>query len=323
MASAKAIDITVAVSDLAPLCQMDHYNNFARIVCKLWSKLHPESYTKYKTDCYKKGDYVANDSMKQKMLVLNNKLTGNKVNVVKEVAQINKLKNNTAELQEKQSDLYKKLQSVIDEKAKSASSTEEREELKKQAQELHSIVKSATNVVYGTKNEHIGYKFFEEVTGIAIMQRQTYMKHRIATFELPTGKKIRWYISGLSDGETVLDEIIEIKNRQKKLFNTVRDYEMCQIQTYMHISDKLQGYLVEIITDSENNLSGNVIKVDRKDDYFASVVLDNLTHVINFLMSLFYFDDANRMFSEEERESILINLIKGDPDKFVKTLVYN
>lgn len=323
MTASKTTDISIAISELAPLCQMDHYNNFARVVCKLWSQLHPSSYSIYKAECYKNGDYVANDSMKQKMLVLNNKLTDNKVNVIKEVAQINKLKNNTNELLAKQAELYTKLQSVIDEKTQTVSTNAEREELKKQAQELHSIVKSATNVVYGTKNEHSGYKFFEEVTGVEVKTRQKYMKHRLATYDLPSGEKIRWYIKGLADGETVLDEIIEIKNRQKKLFNTVRDYEMCQIQTYLHIAKKSQGYLVEIITDSENNLTGNVIKVSKKTDYFSSVVSDNLTCLVNFLMTLFYLDNGNRMFSPEERETILINLIKGDPDKFVHTLVYN
>jgi hypothetical protein len=316
-------EISIAISELAPLCQMDHYNNFARVVCKLWSQLHPSSYNTYKTQCYKNGDYVANDTMKQKMLVLNNKLTNNKVNVIKEVAQINKLKNNTNELQAKQKELYKKLQTVIDEKAVSATSTVEREELKKQAEELHKIVKSATNVVYGTKNENAGYKFFEEVTGIEVKKRQKYMKHQVASYDLLSGEKIRWYIKGIADGETVLDEIIEIKNRQSKLFEKVRDYEMCQIQTYLHIAKRDIGYLVEIITDSENNLAGNVIKVAKQEDYLSTVVGDNLYRIIYFLMKLFYLDNTHTMLTEEEKDTILQCLIKGDSDNFVKTLVYS
>jgi hypothetical protein len=320
--TSKTIDISIAITDLASLCQMDHYNNFSRVVCKLWSQLHPTSYNMYKSQCYKNGDYVANDTMKQKMLVLNNRLSKN-INVVKEVANINKLKNNTNELQAKQKELYKKIQKVINEKVDSVKTENEKMIIQKQAEELHRIVKSATNVVYGSKNENNGYKFFEEVTGIEVKSRQKYMKHRVATYDLPSGEKIRWYIKGVADGETVLDEIIEIKNRQKKLFKTVRDYEMCQIQTYLHIAKRDIGYLVEIITDSENNLTGNVIKVAKQDKYLSSVVGDNLNRIIYFLMKLFYLDNTHTMLSDEEKDTILLNLIKGDQDNFVKTFIYS
>jgi hypothetical protein len=322
MSTSTTKDISIAISDLAPLCGMDHYNNFARIVCKLWSQLHSESYKLYKTQCYKNGDYVANDSMKQKMLVLSNKLTGNKVNVIKEVAEINKGKNNTNDLLIKQTKLQNKLQSVIDEKIKSTSNKTELEELKRQSTELQNIVKSATNVVYGTKNENMGYKFFEEVSGIEIKKHQKYMKTKLATYDLPTGEKIRWYIKGIADGETVLDEIVEIKNRQRRLFNTVRDYEMCQIQTYLHISNKDFGYLVEIMSDSQNNLNGNIIKVNHQCNYFNDIVSNNLDKLVNFLMTLFYFDKANKMFTDDEKNTILTELIRGDPNKFVYSLIY-
>lgn len=318
----KATDISIAISELAPLCEMDHYNNFGRIACKLWSQLHPSSYLQYKSQCYKEGNYVANDSMKQKMLVLNNKLTNGSLNLVKEVAVINKSRNNTSELNAKQGELYNKLQSEIDKKAQLTSSKLELEELKRQATELHNIVKSATNVVYGTKNENTGYKFFENVTGIDVIKRQKFMKTRIATFDLPTGEKVRWYLKGIADGETSTDEIIEIKNRQKKLFNMVRDYEMCQVQSYLHIAKKEMGYLVEIITDAENNLSGNVIKIVKQDDYFETVINNNLSKLINFLMTLFYLDTSNNTFTIDEKHALLSDLIRGDPSKAVYSLVY-
>lgn len=318
----KTIDISIAISELAPLCEMDHYNNFGRIACKLWSQLHPLSYSQYKSQCYKEGNYAANDSMKQKMLVLNNKLTDGALNLVKEVAAINKSRNNTSELNAKQGELYNKLQSEIDKKAKLTSSKAELDALKRQAADLHNIVKSATNVVYGTKNENTGYKFFEDVTGTEVTKRQKFMKIRIATFELPTGEKVRWYLKGIADGETAADEIIEIKNRQKKLFNTVRDYEMCQVQSYLHIAKKEVGYLVEIITDAENNLSGNVIKIAKQDDYFDTVINNNLSKLINFLMTIFYLDTSNNTFTSDEKHALLSDLIRGDPGKVIHSLVY-
>ena len=55
-----------------------------------------------------------------------------------------------------------------------------------------------------------------------------------------------WYIGGKMDG---IDEenktIIEVKNRTRCFFNSVRDYEMTQIQIYMYLKDYDNSILVE------------------------------------------------------------------------------
>lgn len=315
-------NVSIAISDLAPLCGMDHYNNFGKVACKLWSQLHPSSYNQYKLEAYKNGNYVANDSMKQKMAVLNSKLTDGKINVIGEVAQINKCKNNTVELNTKQGELYNKLQSVIDEKASTTTNQEDLSTLKKQAQELHNIIKSSTNTVYGTRNENSGYKFFEEATQLSIKKRQKFMFQKLAGYSLASGERINWTLKGVADGITTSDELVEIKNRQKKLFNTIRDYEMCQIQTYLHLLGADTGYLVELITDSENQLTGNIIKVEKQVEYFNAIIVGYLDKLISFMMNLFYFDTENRMFTEDERHTILSNLISGDNEKLVHNVIY-
>jgi hypothetical protein len=91
------IELSLAVTDLASLCRMDHYNNFARIVCKYWKKLNPEHYATYYNNQYKKGKFAANDTDKQKILLLNSKLNST-MNIGLELNKINKYKNNTNEL---------------------------------------------------------------------------------------------------------------------------------------------------------------------------------------------------------------------------------
>ena len=301
---------------------MDHYNNFGKVVCKLWSQLHPSSYNEYKLKAYSKGDYVANDSMKQKMAVLNSKLTDGKINIIGEVAQINKSKNNTVDLNTKQGELYNKLQTVIDDKVKNTVNEAELTKLKQQAQELHNIIKSSTNTVYGTKNENSGYKFFEEITNLTVKNRQKYMFKKVAGYSFASGDCVNWTLKGIADGVTTTNELLEIKNRQKKLFNKVRDYEMCQIQAYLHLLGTEKGYLVELMSNSDNQLNGNIIEISKQSHYFKVVILHHLDKLITFMMNLFYFDSDNKLFTLDERDTILSSLISGDNDKLVHNLVY-
>lgn len=318
--------INIRATDLAPLCYMDHYNNFPRIACDIWKSLDPVSYESYKLECYKKGNYVANDSMKQKMMVLNNKLTNNSVSIVNEVSKINKNKNSTSELNTKQESLIEKLDSEINKNIKA--NPAKKAELEKQQAELKKIVKSATNVVYGTKNEGNGYDFFELKTGQSLKNKQVYLNKKIADFTQQNKKSIpdiRWQIRGVADGLTTQNKLIEIKNRQKKLFNTIRDYEMCQVQTYLHILGLSHGYLVEIISNKDKKISGNILSVEYNPIYYENTILESLSKFINFMMLLFhplYISNKNA-FTQEEKDTICHELINGDSGKFVYNLIYN
>ena len=328
MSKAKLINVSIPTTDLAPLCGMDHYDNFAKVVCKIWKKLEPHSYNEYKVKCYKNGDYVANDSMKQKMLVLNNKLTGNTFKINSEISKINRKRNTTTELNESQDELINKMNNVINSKKAHITDEKQKQEIHRQQAELEKLVKSSTNVVYGTKNEYSGYDYFEKTMGQKIKKRQQGLKEMISENTVLINDDelmIRWSITGVADGLTVNDHIIEIKNRQKRLFNTVRDYEMCQIQTYMYVLRKDTAFLVELMTDKAKNVTGNVLTVDKQPQYFYNIVYPHLNKLIAFMMLLFYPDDrqVDNYFTDDERESICMELIRGDTNKFVYNMVYS
>ena len=317
----KTKNIGIAITDLAPLCQMDHYNNFAKVMCKLWKSLDTISYDKYKKLCYQEGNYVANDSMNQKMLVLNNKLNNN-IEILKEVRTINKNKNSTEELNKKQKQLCDKLEADIKLKAANVKSKKEKTALLQQAEELQKIVKSATNVVYGSKNEVSGYDYFTTLNPeYEIKKRQCYMTYPLISIPVSNKNcnKIKWQLKGIADGELTNGDLLEIKNRQKKLFGVVRDYEMCQIQSYMHILKSKKCHLIELITKNKK-LQGNIIPIDYDDCYFDKIVSPNIELVIDFMTLLF---NKKSNFTDDEKDTICMELIRGDPNKFVYNMIYS
>jgi hypothetical protein len=90
-----------------------------------------------------------------------------------------------------------------------------------------------------------------------------------------------WFIKGKIDGltktspsETIL---VEIKNRTKTLFKTLKDYEKPQIQCYMKLLGLKKAHLVEHIKEEDTN----IITVDFENEYWNSV-LDKLKRFITF-----------------------------------------
>lgn len=119
------------------------------------------------------------------------------------------------------------------------------------------VVTSLVNTSHGIKNE-------EKVVQIVA---ETKKKHIDRSNKLYKKQIIpRWTLCGRIDG-LCDDHIIEVKNRVKGFFNTVRDYENTQVQLYMWMVD------VEY-TDLEEHYNGETrtTRVHRDDDYIEDVV---------------------------------------------------
>lgn len=56
---------------------------------------------------------------------------------------------------------------------------------------------------------------------------------------------IPWFVCGRIDGLAQDGSVVEIKNRVRKLFNKVPDYELVQIMCYMNLLKSPKGFLVE------------------------------------------------------------------------------
>lgn len=149
--------------------------------------------------------------------------------------------------------------------------------------EKKEITKSITNVVntnYGIKNENDVTKLYENLTGNIIIKDNKYRKIKILEND-----QYNVYIGGKIDGiNNQTNNIIEVKNRVKKLFYTLRDYEKVQIMCYMYLFNSKKGELVEAYKKKETTI--NIIEVDFDKDYMQEIINKILFFIkfyINFL----------------------------------------
>lgn len=272
--------ISIPVTDLAPLCGMDHYNNWGKAICKLWKQTYPIDYQQVSEFVDSKNVSCVTDTTYMKIKKLQQR-TGTKARVTNKVWQLNQKRDkSTTTLQKGQMDI------TNDIKRCSKMSLEEKKE-------MISLMNSATNVVYGTQNENIGISEFERITGKKVKESQTKLVHPWAEDTLINGEKIQWVITGKFDGLTENNELVEVKNRQSRLFNTIRDYEKCQIQMYLNMLGLSTGYLVEVIRHGETP-STSIIQESYDDAYMESSIMPHLESVRQFVLNIPYMSDSDK-----------------------------
>ena len=286
----KKIKISIAVTELAPLCGMDHYDNWPKVISKLWKKYNKADFEKCEAELRTAGHIaLACDSTQKKLAALETKYgqQGALTNVVK---QINSVKTkSSATLVSAQDNLI----SGLDTNMGPMLATQDKAM-------MAALIKSATNTMHGVSHEGNGLELFTKASGIKVVDTQASMN--LVFYE---DDKYIWEINGRLDGITDNGRLVEIKNRQKALFNTVRDYEMCQVQTYLHHKRMDMGYLVEILPGkTKADTTYNILKVAADPEYFA-------VYIQPWLMRLVKFVTGHLFTSPGLKE----NILKGDIDK--------
>lgn len=278
--SSKIRNINIPTTDLASLCGMDHYNNWNKSICRIWKQLHPNDYKDVENTVRQKGDFCAMDSNIRKMNSLQSK-TGSSINATNSVQMFNQKRH-------KSSSALLKGQDEIKQEIMNCDKMTET-----QKKEMINLMQSATNVVYGTRNEGRGIDAFTNITGKQIKSSQSKLTYQFAKNNLADGTRILWNITGKYDGLTIDNEVVEIKNRQKRLFNEIRDYEMCQLQTYLHILKYDKAYLVEVLGGKTDNQI-SILETLRNDNYFDGILKQYLDNIRNFTLNIPYMEIGDK-----------------------------
>ena len=116
-------------------------------------------------------------------------------------------------------------------------------------QKLKQKTENVINTTHGTLKEDSAIAQFEKKFKVKLDTSQYYH-----TKEFRKSAKFEWIIGGKVDGlylGNTRDEsyVVEVKNRTKGFFNTLRDYEKCQIQLYIWMLNLTQAKLVERYND--------------------------------------------------------------------------
>jgi predicted nucleic acid-binding Zn-ribbon protein len=165
-------------------------------------------------------------------------------------------------------------------------------------QNIRKQAESFINKSHGTIKEDSALEMFEHKFGVTLDKSQKFYKQQL---HLNSSKT--WYICGKMDG--IYDHptdpyIVEIKNRMRGFFNTLREYEKTQIQLYMYMTNCSKAKLVEKF---QSNIRITEIY---KDDEYIQFVIDRL-HVFVKNFELFLNDEYKKQYyvnlnTESKRE---------------------
>lgn len=144
---------------------------------------------------------------------------------------------------------------------------------------------SFINKTHGTLKEESAIEIYEKRFGVKLNTSQEFYKNRLS---ISDNCLFDWYIGGKVDGlyidpnDKSKSYIVEVKNRTKAFFSTLRDYEKTQIQLYMYMLDISFSKLVEKYKDKIR------ITLIYRDDEYIQDVLSYLDLFIDKFENNFY-----------------------------------
>ena len=158
---------------------------------------------------------------------------------------------------------------------------------------LVDYLKKEVSTSHGIKAEKETATGMAEISAIensVFQEDKNYYSCSLLSTELYT-YQIVGRIDGLEvrpDGTLVL---VEIKNRMRKLFYRLRDYENIQIQTYLYLTNLNYAKLVE-----QYNQQVNIIEVSREEKLYKTEILPKLKDFALKLDSILTDPKATRDF---------------------------
>ena len=152
-----------------------------------------------------------------------------------------------------------------------------------QKQELLKQTESLINKTHGTLTENAAIKMFEEQNNLTLDTTQIYHKYIVNKTD-----DYEWYIGGKMDGiytDNNINYVVEVKNRMKGFFTSIREYELTQIQLYLLLIGYDNAKLVE-----KYNKKIRVTDVPRQQDY-----IDDTLEYLNIFIHAFieFLSDFN------------------------------
>lgn len=261
------IEIQISISQIAILIRECPYGSLIEMLKQLWKKYDLADYKK-KIKLFEKTQKIKIEMLDQwdKLENLSYKLNFPKLkNITTSLMSISSQK----ELEQQQSEIIEKIQNIQSEDV----------DLDNDKKTLIKLFTSFTNRGFGQKNEETVVEKYQKITNTKIFDRQKVVIGRIR--KATDGYPVNWFIKGkidglvkLSNSETIL---VEIKNRTKTLFKTLKDYEKPQIQCYMKLLGLQKAHLVEHIKEEDTN----IIPVDFENEYWEQI-LNKLKIFISF-----------------------------------------
>lgn len=134
---------------------------------------------------------------------------------------------------------------------------EEKKEAEAKAAEVAKAATTRMNTNFGTRKEDTVAEMYEAQTGDKV-----YKPNKRYDWEIVPGFKV----VGKFDGFTDSGKLVEIKNRVRRLFGEVKEYESVQVHVYMKMANVDTAHLVERFEDKIN-----IFDVYQDDDLMCEI----------------------------------------------------
>lgn len=137
-----------------------------------------------------------------------------------------------------------------------------------QKQQLLKHTESLINKTHGVLKEDSAVKIFEDTYHITLDTSQKFYKTHLCKLG-----EHDWYVGGKMDGiyedsvDRSDDYVVEVKNRVKGFFYSIREYELTQIQLYLLLTNFQKAKLVE-----KYNAKIRVTEIERDNSYINDVI---------------------------------------------------
>jgi hypothetical protein len=249
--------VCLFVSELAIITRHNKYENVSSIIYKLWDKNFNDDFQYIQKLMVDKNINLSNDLETKDQCI--ERLSKNynldlkeHLNTCLESKDISKLNTTQEKLLQKCSDMNN-------------------EDMKK----IKSSLISKTNTNFGTKYEGNSIDIYSQKTGNKVIRVEKFFFKKIGT-----SNDINWYIGGKVDGITEDKILIEVKNRTKKLFYNLRDYEKVQVLSYLKLLDLDMAHLVESLKNDRQEM--NVIQIVFDTNFWKKEILNKIVLFIDF-----------------------------------------
>jgi hypothetical protein len=172
---------------------------------------------------------------------------------------------------------------------------------------------SYINKAHGTLKEDDAIKMFEDKFKVKLDVSQQFNKMYLE--QTSSQSEYDWFICGKVDGLYIDDKapeysyIVEVKNRVKSFFNTLRDYEKTQIHMYMKMLNINKSKLVE----KYNN------KIRITDIYHDVTYSEGILEYLNLFVTTF----EHKFLLDESVKKEYILKSNNDKKRFIQNIFFN
>jgi hypothetical protein len=182
-----------------------------------------------------------------------------------------------------------------------------RADLSKEEKKLvNDHLRSKVFTKYGTDKEDRVYKLLLEKHGLGIKKDPVFRKKKMGDIK---GKG--WFIGGKVDAVAWdRSQVVEIKNRVRRLFGRVVSYEHAQLQAYMQLLGIDRSTLVECYTGAGGGLDINLFPVDKDQAFWDIKVMPRLTAFLTLLIDLLDNTKVQNGYLNCYREGFVMKLLQ-------------